>query len=68
LGDAELAGANPADARSAGLAYVPEERMRDGVVPAFTVAQNLLLVENRNRSYSRLGFLRTRAIAVIARS
>ena len=62
LGDAELAGANPADARSAGLAYVPEERMRDGVVPAFTVAQNLLLVENRNRSYSRLGFLRTRAI------
>ncbi|MGO9150129.1 MAG: ABC transporter ATP-binding protein [Acidimicrobiales bacterium] len=62
LGDAELAGANPADARSAGLAYVPEERMRDGVVPAFTVAQNLLLVENRNRNYSRLGFLRTRAI------
>ena len=62
LGDAELAGANPADARAAGLAYVPEERMRDGVVPAFTVAQNLLLVENRDRNYSRLGFLRTRAI------
>ena len=36
LGDAELAGANPADARAGGLAYVPEERMRDGVVPAFT--------------------------------
>jgi len=62
LDDAELAGATPAHARGAGLAYVPEERMRDGVVPAFTVAQNLLLVENRSRSYSRLGFLRTRAI------
>jgi len=62
LGDAELAGASPADARSAGLAYVPEERMRDGVVPDFTVAQNLLLVENRNRKYSRFGFLRPRAI------
>jgi simple sugar transport system ATP-binding protein len=62
LDGAELAGANPAHARAAGLAYVPEERMRDGVVPTFTVAQNLLLVENRNRSYSRLGFLRTRAI------
>ena len=36
LGDAELAGAKPADARAAGLAYVPEERMRDGVVPEFT--------------------------------
>jgi simple sugar transport system ATP-binding protein len=44
LGDAELSAANPADARAAGLAYVPEERMRDGVVPFFTVAQNLLLV------------------------
>ena len=62
LGDAELAGAKPADARAAGLAYVPEERMRDGVVPEFTVAQNLLLVENRDPRYSRLGFLRRSAI------
>jgi simple sugar transport system ATP-binding protein len=58
----ELAGAKPADARAAGLAYVPEERMRDGVVPEFTVAQNILLVENRDRRYSRLGFLRRAAI------
>jgi simple sugar transport system ATP-binding protein len=62
LDGTELAGARPADARVAGLAYVPEERMRDGVVPEFTVAQNLLLVENRDRRFSRLGFLRRRAI------
>jgi ABC-type uncharacterized transport system ATPase subunit len=62
LAGAELAGATPAQARSAGLAYVPEERMRDGVVPDFTVAQNLLLVDNRSRSYSRFGVLRARAI------
>jgi len=62
LDSTELAGAKPADARAAGLAYVPEERMRDGVVPEFSVAQNLLLVENRDRRYSRLGFLRRRAI------
>jgi simple sugar transport system ATP-binding protein len=62
LGDHELAGARPADARAAGLAYVPEERMRDGVVPEFSVAQNLLLVENRDPRYSRLGFLRRGAI------
>jgi simple sugar transport system ATP-binding protein len=36
--------------------------MRDGVVPEFTVAQNLLLVENRDPRYSRLGFLRRSAI------
>ena len=33
-------------ARGAGLAYVPEERMRDGIVPDFSVAENLLLVDN----------------------
>ena len=48
--------------RNAGLAYVPEERMRDGVVPYFTVEQNLLLVDNRDPRYSRLGFLRKSAI------
>jgi len=62
LDDAELAGAKPVDARNAGLAYVPEERMRDGVVPEFTVGQNLLLVDNRDRRYSRFGFLRRAAI------
>lgn len=36
--------------------------MRDGVVPDFTVAQNLLLVDNNKRAYSRLGFLRFRKI------
>ena len=36
--------------------------MRDGVVPYFTVAQNLLLVDNRDPRYSRLGFLRKSAI------
>ena len=36
--------------------------MRDGVVADFTVAENLLLVDNRSSSYSRLGFLRRREI------
>jgi simple sugar transport system ATP-binding protein len=62
LDGTELAGAKPADARAAGLAYVPEERMRDGLVPDFTVAQNILLVENRDPRFCRLGFLRRRAI------
>jgi ABC-type uncharacterized transport system ATPase subunit len=58
----ELARANPAQVRDAGLGYVPEERMRDGVIADLSVAQNLLLVEQRNRAFSRFGFLRTRAI------
>jgi len=58
----ELAGRQPAEVRHAGLGYVPEERMRDGVVPNFTVAENLLLIDAGRRPYSRFGFLRNRAI------
>ena len=62
LNEAELAGHGPAAIRAAGLGYVPEERMRDGVVPDFSVAENLLLVDYGSSEFSRLGFLRARAI------
>ncbi len=62
LDDREVAGARPGRVRAAGLAYVPEERMRDGVISDFSVADNLILVENRSRAYSRFGFLRRKAI------
>ncbi|HEX6331461.1 MAG TPA: ABC transporter ATP-binding protein [Actinomycetota bacterium] len=58
LEDAELGGAGPSTMRSAGLGYVPEERMRDGVIGDFTVSENLMLVDSRNPEYSRSGFLR----------
>jgi general nucleoside transport system ATP-binding protein len=62
LGEVELAGRGPAHVREAGLGYVPEERMRDGVIGDFTVSDNLMLVDNRSPAYSRWGFLRSRAI------
>ncbi len=58
----DVAGTSTARVRKAGLGYVPEERMRDGVVPDFTVAENLMLVESHSRDLSRLGFLRGHAI------
>jgi simple sugar transport system ATP-binding protein len=58
----DVAGSLPAAVRAAGLAYVPEERMRDGVVPEFTVAENLMLVDTGRETFSRAGFLRSRAI------
>jgi ABC-type uncharacterized transport system ATPase subunit len=39
---------SPADRISAGVAYIPEERMHDGVVKDFTVAENAIL-----RTYTR---------------
>ena len=67
LDGVELAGRGPADARRAGLGYVPEERMRDGVVGEFTVAENIMLVESDRPGFSRWGFLRRQAIAARAR-
>jgi simple sugar transport system ATP-binding protein len=58
----ELVGLDPAEVRKAGLGFVPEERMRDGVVPAFSVAENFILVDNGAPRFSRWGFLRARAI------
>jgi len=39
------------------LSYIPEERMRDGMIRDFTVAENLILREHHKQPYSRSGFL-----------
>jgi general nucleoside transport system ATP-binding protein len=58
----ELGGRGPADVREAGMGYVPEERMRDGVIADFTVADNLMLVDSKSVTYTKMGFLRNHVI------
>ncbi|HLF75427.1 MAG TPA: ABC transporter ATP-binding protein [Anaerolineales bacterium] len=45
------------------LAYIPEERMRDGMIREFSVAENLILREHHKQPYSRHGFLNLDEIA-----
>jgi ABC-type uncharacterized transport system ATPase subunit len=45
------------------LSYIPEERMRDGMIRDFTVAENLILREHHKLPFSRSGFLNLNAIA-----
>ncbi len=40
-----------------GVAYIPEERMVDGVIKNFTVAENLVLHDHRRSPYARGGVL-----------
>jgi len=47
----------PRAVREMGLAYVPEERMRDGAVGDFTVAENLMLVDYHRKPFVRNGLL-----------
>ena len=43
LGGQDLANTTPRDRLRAGLGYVPEDRQEDGLVPDFSVAENLVL-------------------------
>jgi simple sugar transport system ATP-binding protein len=45
------------------LAYIPEERMRDGMIKNFSVAENMVLREHHKQPYSRAGFLNLRDIS-----
>ena len=67
-GRVEVAGVDmtawpPGRRTAVGMAYIPEERMRDGVVQEFSVAENLMLQDNGRPPYSNGFFLNFRAIA-----
>src|ERR1041384_4626188 len=45
------------------LSYIPEERMRDGMIKNFTIAENMILREHHKQPYSHSGFLNLRDIS-----
>ena len=45
------------------LSYIPEERMRDGMIKEFTVSENMILREHHKPPFSRYGFLNLRQIS-----
>ncbi len=62
-GDKDITGATPAEVIAQGVSYIPEERMEDGMIKEFSVAENLILREVNQKPFSRGGFLNFRAIA-----
>lgn len=59
----EITALSPAERTSRGMAYIPEERMRDGVIREFSVAENLLLKDHPRPPFARSTFLRLKEIA-----
>lgn len=53
----------PAELTERMLSYVPEERMRDGMIKEFSVAENMILREHHKEPYSRSSFLNLGEIA-----
>ncbi|HQV69284.1 MAG TPA: ABC transporter ATP-binding protein [Thermoflexales bacterium] len=58
----DVTSATPAQRIAAGLAAIPEERMKDGVVRDFGVTDNLILRDHAGPPFSRAGFLDFAAI------
>jgi simple sugar transport system ATP-binding protein len=57
----------PAKMIEAGLSYIPEERMHDGAVKDFSVAENLILQDHIRQPYSNGIFLNFRQIGAHAK-
>jgi len=57
LGGRNVTGQSPRQIMALGLSYIPEERMRDGMIREFSVAENILLREFDQPPYARSGFL-----------
>ncbi len=54
---------SPAQMFNAGLSYIPEERMHDGVIKDFTVAENAILQDHVRPPFSKGIFLNFKEIA-----
>jgi ABC-type uncharacterized transport system ATPase subunit len=62
----DLTALKPGNRTDLGIAYIPEERMKDGMIQEFSVAENLILRDHYKEPFSRWGLLFLRTIAEYA--
>jgi ABC-type uncharacterized transport system ATPase subunit len=62
----DLTALKPGARTDLGIAYIPEERMKDGMIQEFSVAENLILRDHYKEPFSRWGVLFLRIIAEYA--
>ena len=63
LDDQDATGKSPAELLERGLSYIPEERMKEGVIREFNVSENIILREHAKPPYARMSFFNFKAIA-----
>lgn len=59
----DVTGLDPGRITEKMLSYIPEERMRDGMIANFSVAENLILREHKQPIFSSNGFLKLKDIS-----
>lgn len=63
VGKKDISRSTPAEIIAQGVSYIPEERMVDGMIKEFSVAENLILRDHNKKPFSRGGFFNFRAIS-----
>ena len=61
-----VTGFSPGELTERMLSYIPEERMRDGIIKNFTVAENMILREHNQYPFSQNGLLKSKEITAHA--
>lgn len=59
----DVTGFRPGELTGRMLSYIPEERMRDGMIKDFTISENIVLREHHVSPYAERGFLMLKIIA-----
>jgi general nucleoside transport system ATP-binding protein len=59
----DITGLDPGKITERMLSYIPEERMRDGMIKEFSVAENMILREHTQPIFSKNGFLKLKDIS-----
>lgn len=62
FGDTDIANFTPRQVIDAGMGYVPEERNVEGIVPSFSIKENLILKDVEEEQFSSRSFMKKRVI------
>jgi simple sugar transport system ATP-binding protein len=56
----DLTNRSPREIIDAGLGYIPEDRINEGIVPSFSIKENLILKDVASPKFSRGAFIKSR--------
>ena len=68
LGGTAITNRSPRRIQSQGVAFIPEDRFAEGLIPDFSVAENLILGAHRSQQFKKRGFIDFKQMAGFARA